>query len=164
MGRGGIARKRQGTATAAGGGGVGEVRPGQPEVERGAGASGQRSGEGACGLSWNVDGIVPPGASDLAGAAVRGVSGRRTAGDGAFAGDGILADYAADQPKVLADLLMDADEKQFAVMYPKFKEHGERGLPELTGEIDKKLPPELPSSDEAGRIWRSGRRMRRWHC
>ena len=27
----------------------------------------------------------------------------------------ILADYAADQPQVLADLLMDADEKQFAV-------------------------------------------------
>ena len=42
---------------------------------------------------------------------------------------GILADYAADQPRVLADLLMDADEKQFAVIYPKLKEHGEEGLP-----------------------------------
>ena len=40
----------------------------------------------------------------------------------------ILADYAADQPQVLADLLMDADEKQFAVIYPKFKEQGEQGL------------------------------------
>ena len=60
----------------------------------------------------------------------------------------ILADYAADQPPVLADLLMDADEKQFAVIYPKFKDHGERGLPLLTGEIDKKLPADLPSSDE----------------
>jgi len=60
----------------------------------------------------------------------------------------LLADYAADQPHVLADLLMDADEKQFAVIFPKFKEHGERGLPVLTGEIDKKLPAELPSSDE----------------
>src|SRR5205807_370620 len=29
----------------------------------------------------------------------------------------VLADYAADQPQVLADLLMDADEKQFAVIY-----------------------------------------------
>ena len=38
----------------------------------------------------------------------------------------ILADYAADQPQVLADLLMDADEKQFAVIYPKFKEQGDR--------------------------------------
>ena len=60
----------------------------------------------------------------------------------------ILADYAADQPQVLADLLMDADEKQFAVIYPKFKEQGEQGLPVLTGEIDKKLPSDLPSSDE----------------
>ena len=60
----------------------------------------------------------------------------------------MLADYAADQPQVLADLLMDADEKQFAVIYPKFKEHGEQGLPVLTGEIDKKLPSDLPSSDE----------------
>ncbi|HQR08437.1 MAG TPA: bifunctional serine/threonine-protein kinase/formylglycine-generating enzyme family protein [Gemmatales bacterium] len=59
----------------------------------------------------------------------------------------ILADYAADQPQVLADLLMDADEKQFAIIYPKFQERGEQGLPLLTGEIDKKLPAELPSSD-----------------
>jgi len=59
----------------------------------------------------------------------------------------ILADYAADQPPVLADLLMDADEKQFAVIYPKFKDQGEKGLPLLTGEIDKTLPPDLPSSD-----------------
>jgi serine/threonine protein kinase/formylglycine-generating enzyme required for sulfatase activity len=54
----------------------------------------------------------------------------------------ILADYAADQPPLLADLLLDADEKQFAVIYPKLREHGERGLPVLTGEIDRKLPPD----------------------
>lgn len=60
----------------------------------------------------------------------------------------ILADYAADQPQVLADLLMDADDKQFAVIYPKFKEQGERGLPVLTAEVDQKLPPDLPSSDD----------------
>ncbi len=60
----------------------------------------------------------------------------------------LLADYAADQPQLLADLLMDADEKQFAVIYPKFKEQVEEGLPVLTVEIDKKLPSELPSSDK----------------
>jgi serine/threonine protein kinase/formylglycine-generating enzyme required for sulfatase activity len=60
----------------------------------------------------------------------------------------ILADYAADQLPFLADLLMDADEKQFAVIYPKFQAQGERGLALLTREIDQKLPPELPSSDE----------------
>jgi formylglycine-generating enzyme required for sulfatase activity len=60
----------------------------------------------------------------------------------------ILADYAADQSQLLADLLMDADDKQFAVIYPKFKDHGEGGLPLLTDEINKKLPSDLPSSDE----------------
>jgi formylglycine-generating enzyme required for sulfatase activity len=60
----------------------------------------------------------------------------------------ILADYAADRPKVLADLLMDADDKQFAVIYPKLEDQGEQALPLLTREIDKKLPSDLPSSDE----------------
>ena len=50
----------------------------------------------------------------------------------------LLADYAADNPQVLADLLMDADEKQFAATFPKFKEQSEAGLPLLTGEIEKK--------------------------
>src|SRR5262249_38226831 len=49
--------------------------------------------------------------------------------------------YAADQPSLLAELLMDADEKQFAVLYPKFKDQGERGLAVLFGEVGRKLPP-----------------------
>ena len=61
---------------------------------------------------------------------------------------GILSDFAADQPKVLADLIMDADVQQFAVIYPKFEKHGERGLLFLSAEIDKKLQPEVPASDE----------------
>jgi formylglycine-generating enzyme required for sulfatase activity len=61
----------------------------------------------------------------------------------------ILADYAADQPGVLADLLlMDAADKQFAVIYPKLREQSAQGLPLLTGELDKELPLDLPSSDE----------------
>jgi hypothetical protein len=60
----------------------------------------------------------------------------------------ILADYAADQPAVLADLLMDADGNQFAVIFPKLKDQGERALPLLTVEIDKELPSDLPSSGE----------------
>src|SRR5262249_36440984 len=61
----------------------------------------------------------------------------------------ILAEYAgnAEHLGVLAGLLLDADEKQFAVIYAKFQERGEQGWPLLTGEIDKKLPPDLPSSD-----------------
>jgi serine/threonine protein kinase/formylglycine-generating enzyme required for sulfatase activity len=59
----------------------------------------------------------------------------------------ILADYAAEQPKVLADLLMDADEKQFAVLFPKLKEHGDQGLILLLREVDKQLP--LDAKEEA---------------
>jgi len=60
----------------------------------------------------------------------------------------LLADYAADQPQVLADLLMDADEKQFAVIYPKLKDRAGHGLPLLNVVIDTKLPADLPSSDD----------------
>jgi eukaryotic-like serine/threonine-protein kinase len=48
----------------------------------------------------------------------------------------LMADYAGDQPQLLADLLMDADESQFTVIYPKFKEQDQRGMSVLTGEID----------------------------
>jgi formylglycine-generating enzyme required for sulfatase activity len=50
----------------------------------------------------------------------------------------VLADYAADQPQVLADLLMDADEKQFAILFPKFQTHGESGWVMLEEEVDRR--------------------------
>jgi len=52
---------------------------------------------------------------------------------------GILADYAADQPQVLANLLMDSDDKQFAVIFPKFKDQDGRGLSILASEVSKEL-------------------------
>jgi len=61
----------------------------------------------------------------------------------------VLADYAADRGDLLAELLMDADEKQFDVIYRPLQAHGEQGLAVLTGEIDKKLPPNLPSADDS---------------
>ncbi len=69
----------------------------------------------------------------------------------------ILADYAADNPPVLADLLMDADDKQFAVIYPVAtssslvadgKPAGEPLATTLIGTIDTKLPAGVPSSDD----------------
>jgi serine/threonine protein kinase/formylglycine-generating enzyme required for sulfatase activity len=60
----------------------------------------------------------------------------------------ILADYVADKPQFLADLLMNGDEKQFAVVFAKLRAHGEKALALLTGEIDRKLPADLPSSNE----------------
>jgi len=67
----------------------------------------------------------------------------------------LLADYAAADPQVLADLLMDADEKQFAVIFP-VAATGSLASPQarsivatlLSGEIDKKLPADLPFSDD----------------
>src|SRR5262249_8790448 len=56
----------------------------------------------------------------------------------------ILADYATD-PDLLADLLMDADDKQLAVIYLKLKEQGERGVPILTSELRKESPPPVMS-------------------
>ena len=115
-------------------------------------------------LPGPVDGGVAAGAGAVAGAAGRQSFEIASAGNAERSlATNILADYAADQPQVLADLLMDADEKQFAVIYPKLKERGEQGLPVLIGEIDKKLPPQMPRTTTR-RSWRSGRRMRRWPC
>ena len=61
----------------------------------------------------------------------------------------LLSDYAADQPNVLADLVMDADEKQFAIIYPKLKECGNEGLPLLQAEIEKPLPETSEEAKEA---------------
>ena len=53
----------------------------------------------------------------------------------------LLADYVSDQSQLLSDLLLDADEKQFPVMYPRFEELGDRGLPFLAREVGKVLSP-----------------------
>jgi hypothetical protein len=52
----------------------------------------------------------------------------------------LLADYAADQLPKLAELVMDADDKQFAVIYPKLQAHGEGGITLLIAELDRTLP------------------------
>ncbi len=69
----------------------------------------------------------------------------------------ILAEYAADNPQVLVDLLMDADDKQFAVIYPVAtsgslvgggKPTSEPLVATLIGTIDMKLPADMPAADE----------------
>src|SRR5262249_19561981 len=49
----------------------------------------------------------------------------------------LLADYAADQPDMLANLLMDGDDKQFAVLFPRLRDQAELGLPLLLAELDR---------------------------
>jgi serine/threonine protein kinase/formylglycine-generating enzyme required for sulfatase activity len=61
----------------------------------------------------------------------------------------LIAEYGGEKTQLLADLLMDADEKQFPFLYPKLKEHGDVGVTFLKGEIDKQ-PNEL--DDEKARV------------
>jgi serine/threonine protein kinase/formylglycine-generating enzyme required for sulfatase activity len=49
----------------------------------------------------------------------------------------ILADYAADRPELLADLAMDADEKQFAVLWPRLEARREGASARLDAELLK---------------------------
>jgi formylglycine-generating enzyme required for sulfatase activity len=53
----------------------------------------------------------------------------------------ILADYAADRPDVLADLLLDADPKQYARLYPRVQERSEQARPLLRVELDRQAQP-----------------------
>jgi formylglycine-generating enzyme required for sulfatase activity len=53
-----------------------------------------------------------------------------------------LDSNAVGQPPDLANLLMDADEKQFLSTFPKFREQAEAGLPFLIAEIERTLPPD----------------------
>jgi formylglycine-generating enzyme required for sulfatase activity len=81
----------------------------------------------------------------------------------------ILADYAADQPQVLADLLMDADEvqlltdaqeRQFAAVYPKLEAHRETALVLLEREINTPLASVVGrTAKEAKEIERANERL-----
>ena len=52
----------------------------------------------------------------------------------------LLADYAADQPEVLTSLILDADEKQFALLFPVIKEQSANCLLLLNAELNKSAP------------------------
>ena len=54
----------------------------------------------------------------------------------------ILADYASDDPDLLADLLLDSEEKPFAVLFDKLKAHQERAVPLLEAELDRQPAPD----------------------
>ncbi|HEV3262231.1 MAG TPA: SUMF1/EgtB/PvdO family nonheme iron enzyme [Gemmataceae bacterium] len=84
----------------------------------------------------------------------------------------MLADYAGDQPTILADLLMDADEKQFAVIFPKLQAQGEQGRALLGAKLDQQPRPQWPEQDKealakqqanaAVALLRMGRPQRVW--
>jgi serine/threonine protein kinase/formylglycine-generating enzyme required for sulfatase activity len=47
----------------------------------------------------------------------------------------VLADYATDRPEVLTDLLLDADPRQYAILFPLVKSHGDKVLDRLRREV-----------------------------
>ena len=80
----------------------------------------------------------------------------------------ILADYASDDPDLVANLLMDADPTAYAAFFPIAQEQAAEDLPLFQAEIDKKatfcgmIPPldpawTKPDTALAGRIeWLRG--------
>jgi serine/threonine protein kinase len=59
----------------------------------------------------------------------------------------ILGDYGCDQPKVLADLLMDGDTKQFTALFPALTAYRDLAINIFRAELAKKARP--PSDDAA---------------
>jgi hypothetical protein len=53
----------------------------------------------------------------------------------------LLAEYVADQPHLLTELLLDADVKEFTKLYPKLSDQADYVLPALSVEVDRKPPP-----------------------
>jgi formylglycine-generating enzyme required for sulfatase activity len=53
----------------------------------------------------------------------------------------LLARYATDRPDLLANLLMDADDKQFAVLLPKVRDRAEQAVSYLHAELDRTAAP-----------------------
>jgi serine/threonine protein kinase/formylglycine-generating enzyme required for sulfatase activity len=64
----------------------------------------------------------------------------------------ILADYV-ENPQLLADLLMDADPKQFLLLYPKMEKQGASGLTIFRGELGKQRD-QVASAKERERLAR----------
>jgi formylglycine-generating enzyme required for sulfatase activity len=86
--------------------------------------------------SW-IDGFHPVRARLIPSLSAVFRNPRRRDAERSLAAD-VLARYAADRPDLLAELLLDADDKQFAVLYPKLQDRAEHALPLLNAELDKK--------------------------
>ena len=55
-----------------------------------------------------------------------------------------LADYAADDVHRLAELIVDADPRQFAELFPVLARHGEAAINALEAELDEVVTPDWP--------------------
>jgi serine/threonine protein kinase/formylglycine-generating enzyme required for sulfatase activity len=62
--------------------------------------------------------------------------------DDARTAAGILAEYDADNPELLAELMIEADERQWALLWPRLKPWSERTVNLMQHELQKAIPPE----------------------
>ncbi len=74
----------------------------------------------------------------------------------------VLADYAADQAPALANLLLEAEEKPFAVFFPKLQVHEKQARALLQAEWTGNCLRTRPTRTR--RSWPGGRPMPRWPC
>jgi formylglycine-generating enzyme required for sulfatase activity len=58
----------------------------------------------------------------------------------------IMADYAADQPKTLVELIVEADARQFVMLFPKLKPHKKLVVEWLQQEVDRQAAPNAPEA------------------
>src|SRR5262249_14764595 len=73
-----------------------------------------------------------------------------------------LEDFASDDPDLLADLLMDADPKAYAVLFPVVERQSQRTLPILEAKLEQERAPSEtnPSGLEADKDRRAERGAR----
>ena len=66
-----------------------------------------------------------------------------------------LAEYVSDQPDELAELLMDATERQFAALYPRVERRSDQTAPLLEVELAKKPPSKKGTepTDVDNKVW-----------
>ena len=78
----------------------------------------------------------------------------------------VLQDYAADRPEALADLLLDADPQQYAVLFPRLQVHKDKAIALMQAELARGAG-RWPASASAGqrpapRLLEELERRRRW--
>jgi formylglycine-generating enzyme required for sulfatase activity/tRNA A-37 threonylcarbamoyl transferase component Bud32 len=73
--------------------------------------------------------------------------------DRALLAASVLADYAADQPAVLAELVLEADVKQYFLVWPKLRQHSDKASALMHRELRKTIPPQeqVPARDRLAR-------------
>ena len=80
---------------------------------------------------------------------------------------GVLSEYAAEDPEILANLICSADATQFVTLLPKLQGRDPRCIPLLEAEVAKQVSPDAPDQDkemQAKRQANAGAALLRMDC